>query len=307
MWRPREGERAVAELAVRQHGVVARRQLGELGLGRRAIDHRVETGRLHVIFRGVYAVGHPGLSPDGHRMAAVLAGGEEAVLSHRSAAVLWGIRASGARAHELAVPAPRRSRPRLIQRRCNLASDEVTDVRGTPVTTVPRTLLDLAVVLGRRELRRALHEAEVRRLWDAVSLSTMVERHAGRRGAGVLRALLAEGEIGTRMTRSELEARFLQLVTDTRLPAPRSNLRLPLGGEAVEVDFAWPEHRLVAELDGHATHATRAGFERDRQRDRALAATGWRVVRITWRQLRDEPDQVIADLATMLGARPRPA
>ncbi len=290
----------MAELALRQHGVVARRQLGELGLGRRAIDVRVERGRLHRVHRGVYAVGHRGLSRDGHVMAAVLAGGEGAVVSHRSAGALWGVCADRATAVEITVPVTRRDRADIVQHQAAVAPDERTTIRRIPVTTAFRTLLDLAAILDARRLRRAVHEAEVLGLRDEVSLGRLIERHRGRRGVAALRAVLADGALGAHVTRNELELRFLELIGDARLPAPQVNGLLKVAGRMVEIDFAWPDRRLAVELDGHATHATRKGFERDRERDRALQAAGWRVVRVTWRQLRGAPGAVVADLRALL-------
>ena len=168
------------------------------------------------------------------------------------------------------------------------------------MTTVPRTLLDLGAVVDRRQLRRAVDEAEILRLWDAVSLAGMVERYPGRRGVGALRSVLADGMIGATITRSELELRFLRFVTDARLPPPQANVPLTVAGHRVEVDFLWSEQRLVVELDGHATHATRAGFERDRERDRLLNTAGWRVIRVTWRHLHDDPGAVAKDLRKLL-------
>jgi very-short-patch-repair endonuclease len=290
----------MAELALRQHGVVARRQLDGLGVGRRAIDRRVERGWLHHIHRGVYAVGHRGLSSDGHVMAAVLAGGEGAVVSHRSAGALWGVCADRATAVEITVPVTRRDRAGIVQHQATLARNEQTTVRRIPVTTAFRTLLDLAAVLDARQLRRALHEAEVLRLRDDVSLGQLIERHRGRRGVATLRGVRADGALGTHVTRNEFELRFLELIGEARLPTPQVNGSFTVAGRIVEIDFAWPDRRLAVELDGHATHATRRGFERDREQDRILQAAGWRVVRVTWRQLHAAPRAVVADLRTLL-------
>ncbi len=233
-------------------------------------------------------------------MAAVLAGGEGAVASHRSAGVLWGVCADRATAVEITVPVTRRDRAGIVQHQAAIARDERTTIRRIPVTTAFRTLLDLAAVLDARQLRRAVHEAEVLGLRDEVSLGRLIDRHRGRRGLATLRAVLGDGTLGAHVTRSELELRFLELVADARLPPPRANATFTVAGRPVEIDFAWPDRRLAVELDGHATHATRKGFERDRERDRALQAAGWRVVRVTWRQLHAAPRAVVADLRALL-------
>jgi very-short-patch-repair endonuclease len=294
---PRSVEAAIADLAAAQHGVVARRQLVALGLGRRAIDHRLALRRLHPVHRGVFAVGHRVLSRYGVWMSAVLAAGPDAVLSHRSAAALWGIRDT-ARAN-VDVIAPRRlgTRPRIDAHRIALPADEVTVERGIPVTTPARTLLDLAQVLTPHQLERAITEAEIRRLTSPHPLDALVARHAGGRGTATLKRIL-EGlhEIGETITRSELEDRFLGLLDAHDLPRPRTNRKIG----AIEADAVWPRQRLIAELDGFATHATRAAFEKDRARDRALQVAGWRVVRITWRQLREDPATIAAQLEALL-------
>jgi hypothetical protein len=293
-------DREVAEIALRQHGVVARRQLSGLGMSHRAIDRRVQGGRLHVIHHGIYAVGHRGLSAHGRMLAAVLAGGSGAVLSHQSAAALWGISPDGAPTAEITVPLKRRPRPGIFQHHSRLSADEVTSVEGIPVTSVPRTLLDVASTLDTRRLRRAVDEAERLRLWDSLSLDQLIARHPGRRGVARLAAVLAEGAIGATVTRSELELRFLEFLGDARLPRPQANVPLTVAGATYEVDFAWPSRSLIVELDGHATHATRAGFERDRERDRRLHVAGWRVVRITWRQLHGSREAIRRDLGALL-------
>jgi hypothetical protein len=234
-------------------------------------------------------------------MAATLAGGRGAVLSHRSAAALWGLRPGVLRRVEITVPRALRSRTGLRVHRGILAADEVTAVRGIPVTTAARTLVDLAAVLTAARLERAVDEAERLRLGDDPSLDLLVGRHPRRRGVAALRRILADGRVGATFTRSELEERFLAFLADAGLPRPLVNVPVGLpGGARVEVDCLWPAERLVAELDGHASHATRAAFERDRARDRALQAAGWRVVRITWRQLHDEPWSLAAELRILL-------
>jgi len=178
----RSDDAAIASLAAAQHGVVAREQLAALGLGRGVIDSRVSRGRLHPVHRGVYAVGHPRLSRHGHWLAAVLASGPGAVLSHRSAAALWGIRDTARADIEVIVARQRRRRRGIQPHHIVLPSDEVTIERGIPVTTPARTLLDLAEQLAPQRLERAVHEAEYRRLTTPLPLDALLTRHQGRRG-----------------------------------------------------------------------------------------------------------------------------
>jgi very-short-patch-repair endonuclease len=292
-------DRSVAALADRQLGVISRIQLLELGLSGRAIMRRLERGQLHPLHRGVYAVGHRVVSGRGRWMAAVLAAGPGAVLSHRSAAALWDMRAGGLNRLEVTTPRERR-RPGIEVHRACLAPDEVTEVDGIPVTTVGRTLLDLAAVLPHAQIGRAIDRAEALQLTDVLPLDALLERHRGQRGTAALRERLERG-IKPALTRSELEDRFLAFLDAHGLPRPEVNSHLQLGDRFIEADFLWREQRLIVELDGHETHGTRAAFERDRERDRILQAHGWRVVRITWRQLHDDPGTIAADLLRLLG------
>jgi hypothetical protein len=287
-------------MAGRQHGVVARRQLLALGLGRRAIGHRVERGRLHLVHRGVYAVGHRVLSIEGRWMAAVLAVGEDAVLSHRSAAALWGIRPTTRSRVEVTTERAVRSRPRLHVHQAPLVPDEVTTNAGIKVTTPPRTLLDLAAVIPPHHLERAMNEAERQHLTDPLSLDVLLDRFPSRAGTPALRRAHERAQHGATITRSELEDRFLAFLDAHDLERPATNVPIVLQGGTIEADCLWRRQGLVVELDGYAFHTTRAAFERDRARDRRLQAAGWRVVRITWRQLHDEPCELAAELGTLL-------
>lgn len=297
-------DRQIAALAESQHGVITRRQLLEFGTAPQAIRHRLERGRLHPLHRGVYAVGHRVLTTDGIRIATTLAAGAGAVLSHRSAAALWEMRPSDAL--EVTLERSRRPLRGLRIHQLPLAADEVTTVRAIPVTTVPRTLFDLAAVLPRHQVERAINEAEVRGLTDPLSLRDLVARYPGRAGILNIKAILARLAIGATVTRSELEARFLAVLAAEGLPPPAVNARLPVAGGWIECDCVWQDRGVVVELDGHSVHATAAAFERDRGRDRMLQARGWRVVRITWRQLADEPGVVARDLSTILDGGRKP-
>jgi hypothetical protein len=287
----------ISRIAERQHGVVSRRGLLEAGISRHSIVHRLSSGRLHRLHRGVYSVGHRILTPDGIRMAAVLAA-PGAVLSHRAAAALWEMRASSML--ELTVKRGRRPLAGIKLHRIPIRSDEVTSLRGIRVTTNPRTLFDLAGVLPAREVERAINEAEIHRLTDPLSLEDLVDRYPRRRGVRTVKAILARQGVGANVTRSELESRFLALLDKVGLPRPGVNANLLVAGRWIECDCVWRNRRVIVELDGRAAHDTAVAFERDRARDRQLSARGWRLARVTWRQLHEEPEAVISDLRAIL-------
>jgi hypothetical protein len=180
--------------------------------------------------------------------------------------------------------------------------DEREVVDGVPVTTLCRTLLDLASVLSRRQLERAMNEAEVRGLTDPVGLPELLRRHPRRQGNRAVRILLGARASGT--TRGPLEERFADLLEGANLPAPERNASVAVGTGFLTVDCLWRPQRVVVELDGRAFHDTSLAFEEDRRRDRLLHAAGWRVVRVTWRQLRDEGGAVLDDLSAALTATP---
>jgi very-short-patch-repair endonuclease len=290
---------AVAALAERQHGVVSLAQLIACGLSERAVRRRVEAGRLHRIQRGVYAVGHRRLTRQGRWMAAVLAGGEGAVLSHRSAAALLAIRAYSGKP-QLTTPRRHPRSAAFVAHRSQLQPDEITIIDAIPCTTVSRTLFDLAAILSSDELASAINEAELLGLTDATGLPALLERYPRRRGTRNLRDALAQSSYGTGHTKKELEARMKSLLFAANLPAPEWNATIELGEPTYEVDVRWGKQRLIAELDGWQSHRTRRQFERDRERDRRLTKAGYRVVRMTWRQLTPE---AVADLAAMLRVR----
>ena len=286
-------------IARRQRFVVAHRQLVEAGVSRRAIQHRLEIGRLHPLHRGVYLVGHPVPLPLARPTAALLACGAGAVLSHLSAAYLWGIRENRAGPVHVTVPADRRPTSRagvVIHRSGTRATGEARRRDSLPVTSPVRTLIDLAAVVPERELKWAVEEARVRRLLKLRELAVAHEAHRGRRGAAALGRVLAATGAAPTATRSEAERRLLDLIAAAGLPAPRANVRV--AGHLV--DLYWPAERLVVELDGYAYHAHREAFERDRRRDGDLAAAGIRVIRLTWRRITAEPAAVTALLARLL-------
>jgi very-short-patch-repair endonuclease len=234
-------------------------------------------------------------------MAAVLAGGDGAVLSHRSAAQLWGLQTYDSGRVEITTPRSTRSSGQIQRHRAEPRYDEVTIRRRIPVTTASRTILDLAAVVPRDALEHALQEAEVRRLPLVPSVDELLERHAGRRGVASLRLCWERvGRGPAERTRSELERRFLAFIDRKGLPKPQTNSLLNLGDRVVEADCLWREQRVLAELDGHESHGTYGAFQGDRGRDRRLQALGWRTVRITWHQLHHEAEAVEWDLRRLL-------
>jgi very-short-patch-repair endonuclease len=238
-------------------------------------------------------------------MAAVLACGRGAVLSRRSAGKLWGIVPRRDHWPEVTCPTSAGTRHGIAVHRGTLAADEVGEVRGIPVTSVPRTIFDLAGMSSMRELERAFHEAEVRELRDALSLSHLLARYPRRRGAANLRILL-RSKLPVGVTQNDFEELFVGFLDAHGLPRPRLNGTLPIRGRLLKPDCMWVEQRLLAELDGGASHRTEHGFESDRHRDRVLLVEGWRSTRITWRQLHGEPEEIAADLRELLRAGSRP-
>lgn len=292
---------AIGALAGRQHGVVATRQLREIGLTTQAISHRAAAGRLHRVHHGVYAVGHRVLTVHGRWMAAVLACGPEAALSHASAAALWGIRPNAAERTDVSVPRTgKRTRPGLrIHRPRTLPETEVTARHGIPVTTVARTVLDLAQRLSEAHLENLLNEVERRELTDYPALRALARAHTGHRGAPELLNALRTHEAGTKLTRSDLEILFRQLCKDHQLPEPQVNRRI----KGKTVDFLFEAASLIVEADSWAYHKTRRSFESDRARDVLTATAGYRTLRFTDRQLQNEPKRVAAAVATVLADR----
>jgi very-short-patch-repair endonuclease len=286
---------AIAALAAAQHGVVARRQLLQLGLSNELVDHRIRGERLHRLHQGVFALGHPVLTIEGRWMAAVLAGGAGAVLSHAMAAAAWGLRPIGAGAIHITVPghAGRKRRAGFrIHRSTTLEPRDRTTHRGIPITAAARTILDLATILKGRPLEQALDRAEQLRLVDFADLGPQ----PGRPGSPSLQATLSRFTAGAFVTRSEMEERFLALCDDHGLPRPNVNTRI----EGEEVDFVWRDARLIVEVDGYAYHRSPSAFEADRERDVILVLAGWQVLRFTWTQLTRRPAWVARAVAKRL-------
>jgi very-short-patch-repair endonuclease len=275
-------------LVRRQHGVLTRLQLLELGFGPRAIEHRLATGRLHPVARGVYAAGTPHLTRQGRWMAAVLMCGPDAALSHKSAAALLEIRAERGGKIEVSVPAHVSRRPRgvVVHRRTRRGPWELTVHDGIPTTSPVCTLVDLATRLSRRQLEAAVNEADNRDLTDPEALRAALEELAGRPGVAALRQMLDRRTF--RLTRSELERLFLPIVRRVGLRPPETGVRV----NGFEVDFYWPDLNLVVETDGLRYHRTPAQQARDRLRDQAHLAAGATPLRFTHQQVRFDPEHV---------------
>jgi hypothetical protein len=294
---------ALARLAESQHGVVSLAQLRSLGLGRSAVAERVKAGRLHRIHRGVYAVGHRRLSGHGRSLAAVLAYGPRAALSHRSAAGHWGLRPDNRARADISLPLRSvRSRPGIDAHAMpTLRPVDVTRHEGIPCTSVARTLLDLADAVPRRQLERAVEQAELLRLFDLRAIEDVLAHANGRRGAAVLRGLLAELDDEPGLTASELEDRFVDLCRAAGLPKPEINQWVVVDhGPPIRADFLWRRQRLIVETDGWRSHGTRQGFERDRLRDQRARLAGWEILRFTRRQLLRDPSWVTATTGLIL-------
>ncbi len=274
-------------------------------MSRRAIEERLRLGRFHSVHRGVYAVGHRALTWHGRVMAAVLACGRGAVLSHRSAAQIWGLLPRRAIAIEVTKPKAVRGGRGIRPHQAVLLADEIRDVDGIPVTSAPRTLLDVAAIVDEHELESAWNEMEVRGLTDVLSVPQLLARHRGKRGVAALRRVSGSEKPGG-ITRNDFERDFVALLDAHGLPRPRLNATIHLRGRFFEIDALWDPQRLAVELDGGAVHGTRRAFRKDRQRDRILLAEGFRTARVTWDQLRDEPAEIVADLRSALSPDPRP-
>lgn len=292
-----ERERALAALATQQHGVVGRFQLIGLGFGDEAIKLRLRTGRLHHLHREAFAVGHTRLSRWGRWSAAVLAFGEEALLSHLTAAALWGL--AGARGPvDVTAPLGRqgvRRRPGICLHRCQIHPEDRDEHNGIPVTSVARTLFDLSEAVDYPRFKRTCEEADRLKLLRLGALERVHERGRGRRALRPVRRFLDEVRAPTQ-TRTPLEERFADFCQAHRIPPPATNV-LVLGHE---VDCLWPAARLIVELDSWEFHAHHDAFQRDRARDSARLVNGYRTVRVTHRRLDSEAPTLLAELRALL-------
>jgi predicted transcriptional regulator of viral defense system len=293
--------RWLAALAAKQHGVVAIWQLRKLGYSRRQIEWLARRGHLHRLYRGVYAVGHKRLTTRGRWMAAVLAGGPEAVLSHRAAIALWDLRPVPSGPIDVTVPGRKRHGQNgvRIHNVRRLHPDDRTTLDGIPVTTVHRALLDYAEVAQFQQLRHAIDAAERRELLDGRELERLYARSKGRRGLKPLKEAVAELRGPAPWTQSELERRFLAMIRQAGLPEPQTNKFV----EGFLVDLWWPEARLVVEIDGYSFHKDRRKFASDRLQDTKLQLANCMSIRVTQDRMQNEPrallDDVIRGLARL--------
>jgi very-short-patch-repair endonuclease len=290
-------DQAVRELwalARRQHWVVARRQLLELGFSRDWIAHRIARGRLHPLRRGIYAVGRPNVTQYGQWMAAVLACGPGALLSHDSAAGLWRIRRAATRL-EVSIITGKKRRPEgiTVHRRRGLGPEERMRCHGIPVTAPICTLIDIALRLDRDKLEAAINEADKLDLCDPEELRSALDGISARPGVRALRSVLDYRTFT--LTDSEVERRLLHIARSIRLSEPETGVYV----NGFKVDFYWPELGLVVETDGLRFHRTPAQQARDRLRDQAHTAAGLTPLRFTRAQVRFQPDYVAETLDTV--------
>jgi very-short-patch-repair endonuclease len=278
--------------------VVTAGQLESLGLSARGIRNRATAGRLRRLHRNVYAVERP--RRESRWMAAVLACGADAVLSHRSAAALWGLCPEPKAVDVALAHGQSRARPGVTVRRMRLGAADVTTHEHIPCTTATRTLIDLAAVVDRRRLELAVDRAEELRVFDLDAIRSRLHDLRGHRGTGRLTALLDSFD-GPDSTRSAAEARLLTLIRRARLPMPEVNAWLPLPeGGGYRPDFLWRGHALIVEVDGRTHHSRRSAFERDRRRDRRLARLGYETRRYTAREVYTSPHEVTSELTIFL-------
>ena len=299
-------DEALAALGGLQHAVFDLDQLRDLGMGAAGVRKRAAAGRLHRVYHAVYSLVPPHLlAREGRWMAAVLACGPGAVLSHRSAAALHGLRPSGGVRIDVTVPtSSHRHHPGIaLHRSTTLRPSDTTRENNIPCTTVARTQLDLAEVIGQRRVERALDQAEALEVFDLRALDDQLELNPTRPGAARLRHVLGEHYAGSTPTWSEFEERFLAFARTAGLPQPEVNfwIVLPDGEPAIRADFAWPAQRVVVETDGRDTHDTRQAFERDRRKDLRLARANWRPMRVTWLRLKAEPALIEGTARALLG------
>ncbi len=296
----RQLEERIAAAAAEQHGVVTHRQLMAAGLSRSAVARRLQSGRMRALHRGVY-LASPVLMTHTREMAAVLATGPGSVVSHLSAAVLWGLRPAGGADVPIEVTVAASRGPRrgmCIHKVRRLEPDERTLLDGIPVTTPARTLVDLAPALGRRELEGVLARAEREGLVGREALTALLARFRRRAGIPGLAALLAIPG-GPALTRSAAEARLLALIREAELPPPECKVTIG----RYEVDFLWRAPAVAVEVDGFRYHSSRPSFEGDRRKDAQLVADGIMVLRLSWSQITRAPVATAVRLGQALARR----
>jgi very-short-patch-repair endonuclease len=277
-------DQRIGWIAGNQYGVISLAQLDAAGLSPSAARRRVAAGRLVRLHRGVFAVGHGAVSADGRRLAAVLACGAGAALSHRSAAAQWRLRRwSGVVEVSVQSQVGRGRDGVKIHRTRSLAPGDVTEVDGIPCTTVARTLLDVAALGDRSALVSAITRAEELRVYDGIAVEAVRGRAQGKRGARLLREVLADWSDDR--TRSQFERELLAFLRRHALPEPEVNAWITVEDRTLQPDFMWRGPRVILETDGYATHGTRKAFGDDRRRDQLLTRNGWTTLRAAYRQL----------------------
>jgi hypothetical protein len=299
-----EREQTLMRLAARQHWVVTDRQLASLGFSRHAIDHRLRVSRLFRLYRGVYAVGRRSLSSSGCRLAAVIAHGSGAVLSHVSAAAQWQLLQSSHTVIDVSVPRRLAVRPGIrLHFSSTLHPEDVMMLDRIPITSVERTLADLAAERRPEQLLEAVEQAYTLRRLDLGTMDRVLERNGNHRGIGALRAIFADFTEAP-ATRSTLERRMLHVVAAADLPTPLLNVFVA----GLQVDMFWPDWRLVVELDSRRFHDNPWALERDRRRDTILRTALCEILRVTHRRLTREPEGVVADIRALaaIGVSTRP-
>lgn len=297
----------IADLSADQHGVVTTDDLLSTGLSRTAIQKRSARGSLHRLYPNVYAVGDPLLSLNGRWLAAVRACGPQAVLSHRDAAMLWGLMRSSRR--QIDVTAPGQQGRRLAGIDAHSAALSLPDISshdGIPCTSPARTMLDFAAVAAPRPLERAYEQGWILGLLDMRSVLDVVQRAGGHNGAGRLRLLLERHHLGSTVSQSGLEELFLALIDGAGMQRPELNVHMPVPGEELKVDCLWRDKRLVVELDSRRYHHLNPrAFTEDRRRDRVLRMAGYETFRFTDEELVHSPDAVMRTVVELLGETAR--
>jgi predicted transcriptional regulator of viral defense system len=303
----RERERAVAAVAEAQHGIVTLPQLRAVGFSESGVRYRVDAGKLRRLHRGVYAIPGLPLTAKSHGLAAVVACGHGAVLSHTSAAALWGIRASAATLVDVTVPsrAGRRREGIRVHRGGRLIVNEIDEVAGIPCTAVARTVVDCAAYLSESATEYLIHQAQIKRLLRRSEVEAVLQRNRSRAGTAVVRRILGLSLPGDEKVRSVNERRFLRICRDAELPPPEVDAWIPLPeGHGLRVDFAWPQQRLIVEVDSRTYHGTDRSLINDPGRDRRLMLAGWRVVRFSYRDLSERPALVATELRRLMALGP---
>jgi very-short-patch-repair endonuclease len=284
----------IAGLAGRQYGIVTRDQLRGEGLSADVVDLAIAAGRLHPLFRGVFAVGHKALPRESWWMAALLACGDSSALSHHAGGAVWGFRHPPTLPVHVTTPSDRgRKQRNLVVHRSHLGPTDVIRINNLRVTTPARTIVDLAATLGPRAMRETVERAQDGRRFHREEIARIA---TGRPGTKKLRELIALMSPDKDNARSHLERVFLKLIRKARLPRPEVNL--PIAGN--RRDFVWPAARLAIEVDGYAYHSSKEDQLRDRRRDRRLTVLGWRPARFTYEEVAFEPALVATELAALL-------